>query len=267
MGDCLDGCNCDLVSEIAQMTEESSRMVSIGRHAPKGPWHIESHHHELYEMVIVTNGYEYVEADARRTRAAPGDILMFKPGVAHEEWSDISDPLQTYFLAFAWAGDVADWPLHSVDAEGRIRLLSAWLYAGRDSTLTDVRSVQDAFFHALMLEFIRLSHRWENPLIASVRGFVRQNIGTSLTVDMLAQHAGMSKFHFIRRYRHLTGRSPMEDVRMIRVGHARDLILTSNLPLKAVAPMSGLGDETSLYRLFRRHLNMTPGQLRRSVRG
>ena len=248
------------------MPDTVARMISMGFNDPKGHWHIKSHDHPNHEMIVVTAGHEDVAVHGRKLRAGVGDILMFKPGVAHEEWSGVDDPVQTYFMSFSWPGDTSDWLLHSVDEQGRIRMLSSWLYAGRDAAAPETRAAEEAFFFALIREFTRLRGWQEDSLVASVRNFVRQNIGTPLTVDMLARHVGISKFHFIRRYRRLTGRSPMEDVRMIRVGHARDMILTSNLPLKAIAPMAGLGDEISLYRLFRRYLKMTPGQLRRTVR-
>lgn len=248
------------------MPDPVPRMISIGLNAPKGHWHVDSHHHPHCEMIVVTHGYEDVMAPDGKVRAGVGDVLLFKPGQAHEEWSGVKDSLQTYFLCFQWDGDMSGWALRSFDEQGRIRLLSAWLHSERDTSRPGAPAAQAAFLHALVREFICLQGQQEDPLVASVRNFVRQNIGTPLNVDMLARHAGVSKFHFIRRYRQLTGRSPMEDVRMIRVGHARDMILTSNLPLKAIAPMTGLGDETSLYRLFRRYLKMTPGQLRRTVR-
>ena len=111
-----------------------------------------------------------------------------------------------------------------------------------------------------------MANHTEHTLATTVRQYVQQHMAQPLTVDLLARHAGMSKFHFIRRYRQLTGRSPMADVRLIRVQQARALILSSGQPLKAVAPLVGLGTEAALYRLFRRYLHITPGQLRRMVR-
>jgi transcriptional regulator GlxA family with amidase domain len=73
----------------------------------------------------------------------------------------------------------------------------------------------------------------------------------------------MSKFHFSRRYRQLTGLTPMEDLRQLRLEAARDLLLTTDLPLKAIAPRTGLGDEYHLSRLFRRAFGIAPGELRR----
>jgi AraC-like DNA-binding protein len=240
------------------MAERHPEIVSIGCNRPHGCWHIASHAHDLFEMVVITGGREDVAVAGRRFCAAAGDVLLFAPGVAHEEWSAARDTVQSYFLTFK-AADASEWPLLSSDRDGRMRLLASWLYAGRDARDRGRQPVDRAFFQALT------RHR-ENPLVESVRAYVRQNIAAVFSVDRLAAHSGMSKFHFIRRYHQLAGRSPMDDVRMIRVGHARDLILTSSLPLKAIAPLAGIGDEISLYRLFRRYLGMTPGQLRRSVR-
>ena len=74
----------------------------------------------------------------------------------------------------------------------------------------------------------------------------------------------MTKYHFLRRYRALTGKTPMEDVRAIRLDFARNLILTTDLPLKLIAVQAGLGDAYQLSRLFRKHLNLAPSALRRA---
>jgi transcriptional regulator GlxA family with amidase domain len=57
----------------------------------------------------------------------------------------------------------------------------------------------------------------------------------------------------------------MEDVRMIRLEAARNLLLTTNLPLKAIAPRVGLGSEYHLSRLLRRHFDLGARELRRRV--
>jgi transcriptional regulator GlxA family with amidase domain len=55
----------------------------------------------------------------------------------------------------------------------------------------------------------------------------------------------------------------MRDLQLLRVESAKQLILTTDLPLKAIAPLAGLGDEYRLSRVFRRHLGLPPGALRR----
>ena len=55
----------------------------------------------------------------------------------------------------------------------------------------------------------------------------------------------------------------MADVRALRADFARDLILATALPFKAIAPRAGLGDEQAMCRTFRQLYATTPGELRR----
>ena len=58
----------------------------------------------------------------------------------------------------------------------------------------------------------------------------------------------------------------MEELRLSRLDQARTLLLTTNLPVKAIAPAVGIGDEYQLSKLFRSHFNLSPRDLRtRSV--
>ena len=236
------------------------------QHTQARNWHIAAHAHTNFEIIVIVAGHEDVAVNGETLRASTGDVLLFRPGVVHEEWSSAADPLQSCFITFRWPDDLADCPLHGTDPEGRIRQLCAWIVELRNATQRDELQTRDVFLRAAIQEYLRIAHHTEHSLATTVRQYVLQNVTKPITVGQLARQAGMSKFHFIRRYRQLTGRSPMADVRLIRVQQARDLILSSGLPLKTVAPRVGLGSELALYRLFRRYLHITPGQLRRVVR-
>ncbi len=141
-----------------------------------------------------------------------------------------------------------------------------WLHAEtqRHSPLTPTQN--RTLLHAILVEFVRLWRHAGTGLVEATRRYVRRNIAEPIALDDLADRAGMSKYHFVRRYKSLTGRTPMEDTRVMRVEYARSLILTTSLPLKAVAPRAGLGDQYHMSRLFRRYLDMTPGEIRATVK-
>ena len=118
------------------------------------------------------------------------------------------------------------------------------------------------FFEALVTEWLRLAQHREHPVVETVRDYILKHIAEPLTLADLAKTAGMSKYHFARTYKKITGKTPLEEVREIRVQHARGLILTTNLPLKAIAPLAGFGDEYRLSRVFRKVLEVRPGEIR-----
>ncbi len=243
-----------------------ARFLAIGNNVPDECWHIRAHSHQHSEVLVFNAGQEVIETGGQRYIASPGDVFFFGPGVVHEEWAVRSRPLNSYYLSLS-ATPRADWPLHLKDIQGRLHLLAAWLYAERDAYVPAANDAANAFVAAFLAEYARLATHEENALVDTVREYVRENIASALSLEVLAARVGISKYHFVRRYKEVTGRTPMADVRAIRANHARDLILTTSLPLKRVAVMAGLSDGVTLSRVCRRYLGFTPGQLRRQHSG
>ena len=56
--------------------------------------------------------------------------------------------------------------------------------------------------------------------------------------------------------------SPAEVVRRVRVDAAQRLLEESSLPVKAIAAHTGLGDPSTLWRVFTQQLGITPATYR-----
>jgi len=54
----------------------------------------------------------------------------------------------------------------------------------------------------------------------------------------------------------------MEELRQIRLHEARNLVLSSDLPMKMIAAKVGIGDEYQLSKLFRRYFGIGPRDMR-----
>lgn len=234
----------------------------VGRHAPAPGWHVSTRGHPHHEVVIVLSGRQRAVTPAGEALAGPGDVLLFPRGLPHDEHDAGAPGYESLFVAVAAERLPERLPLCIHDSAGRIRQLAAWLFADRDSSRREVRDACQALGEAALAEFLRLAAHREKPLVERTRAFVRQRLAEPLTLDQLAAQAGLSKYHFLRTYRREAGRSPMADVRAMRLARARDLILTTRLPLKAITQLAGLHDAVNLSRLFRRHYRMTPHELR-----
>lgn len=248
------------------MKKNPARFEGIGLSEHTAAWKMRPHAHAMHEMIVIDTGAMFVRILGKVTRAGTGDVLVYPRDVAHEEWADARSPARTYWISFSSDVRADALPLLTHDTTGRIRLLAAWLYAERDSHSEQAAYARDAFTQSILAELLRAADRADDNLIRNVRAYVRDHVDEPLTLDRIARHVRLSKYHFIRTYKRLAGRTPMQDVRMIRLQVARELILTTDQPLKTIAPRAGLTDEYHLSRLFRRYLDMTPGQLRRIVR-
>jgi AraC-like DNA-binding protein len=226
-------------------------------------WHLGRHVHPHHELIVVMEGSQRVRIDGRDVRGYAGEVLFYRAGVHHEEWQEPGHSLLTLFMTFACDSIPQAMPVCLRDTERRIRTMSGWM---RDERLRESpvsEDLQQSYLNAIIAEMVRLWRFGHGGLVSDTRHYIRENIEDHMTLDGLADMNGMSKYHFIRRYKALAGRTPMEDVRMLRLDHARDMILTTSIPLKEIASKTGLGDVYHMSRLFRRCLGFAPGSLRK----
>ncbi|MFX9181128.1 helix-turn-helix domain-containing protein, partial [Acinetobacter baumannii] len=66
-----------------------------------------------------------------------------------------------------------------------------------------------------------------------------------------------------RHYRKLVGKTPARAIEAIRVEAARDLLSTTNLPIKLIAERCGFGTEDTMRRSFLRAISVPPQDYRR----
>ncbi|WP_158790815.1 helix-turn-helix domain-containing protein [Granulicella sp. L60] len=84
-----------------------------------------------------------------------------------------------------------------------------------------------------------------------------------LSLDKLANLAGCSKRHFLRRFHAETGTSPHQYILNKRLESAYAQILDSSDPLTEIALRCGFSSDSHMASLFRRRFHISPGELRR----
>lgn len=80
---------------------------------------------------------------------------------------------------------------------------------------------------------------------------------------LLAKRAGLSLPQFNRRFRALTGKSPIRYLIMRRIDRARKLLAETPLSLGEIADALGYSDIFYFHRQFRAETGQTPGAIRR----
>jgi AraC-like DNA-binding protein len=244
------------------MCAAEARFLGAGLVAPDPRWRMQPHAHDFHEMIFVTRGRLLLEAAGRRHLCVPGDVLLYPARVVHAERSHPDDPLASVFLSFACAGIRQPDVVRRFDARGRMGQLARWLYEDRLDSGPDAGRGRRHLLACILAEFGRDAQSGDRRLVDAVRSYVHGHVGERITLDHLARVAGLSKYHFLRRYRDAAGRTPMEDVRAMRVAYARELILGTDLLMKEIAPRAGLGDQYAMSRLFHAVLGVSPRTLR-----
>lgn len=87
---------------------------------------------------------------------------------------------------------------------------------------------------------------------AGLHAWIRENLGQPLTVERMAEIAGMSPRTFSRRYRDRTGVTPARAITALRLEAAQSAIQRGTSSLKQIARDYGFGDERNLRRALQR---------------
>jgi transcriptional regulator GlxA family with amidase domain len=96
-----------------------------------------------------------------------------------------------------------------------------------------------------------------------LQSFIDAHPDEDLSVPALARRTGMSERHFSRVFTAQTGLPPGRYVERSRADAARRMLEITDDPLDRVARVCGLGSPETLYRVFRRHWRVAPGDYRR----
>jgi AraC family transcriptional regulator len=100
------------------------------------------------------------------------------------------------------------------------------------------------------------------PELARVLAHVEGNLGGDLRVDALAQVAGLSRAHFVRRFAGEVGLPPSGHVFARRMDRVERLLTASEMNVAEIARATGFADANYLAKAFRRHRGLSPMEFR-----
>jgi AraC-like DNA-binding protein len=99
-----------------------------------------------------------------------------------------------------------------------------------------------------------------------VRDFIELHLEERISLQMLAQIAGLSVHYFARAFKQSEGVTPHDYLLQRRVERAQELLAETDLPLSEIAIAVGFADQSHCARRFREHVGLTPSRYRWSMR-
>jgi len=105
-------------------------------------------------------------------------------------------------------------------------------------------------------------HLHKIDLIKSVLEYTEHHYSAPITLNELAEIAGMNPRYFCRFFRSITHQTPMEYVNMYRIEKAAQLLHSTRLPITDICMECGFNDSSNFIKVFRKYKGMTPKQYR-----
>ncbi|MEO8177822.1 MAG: AraC family transcriptional regulator [Deltaproteobacteria bacterium] len=215
-----------------------------------------------HELTVIVRGSQTTIREDGEATSGPVEALVLRVGTRREERNAGEVDLHRLRITFHWRNAPADLPEMVQDTCGRLHEIASWLVAERDAQFPNVSDYRQGLLRALVGEYLRLSVVAASRIEEKTRTYMLRHLGEPITLEDLASNIGMSRYYFCRVYKEVAGHTPMEHLRALRLERAKDLIRSTALPLKAIAPEVGFGSAQHLCRLLHDRFGVGVRELR-----
>ena len=99
----------------------------------------------------------------------------------------------------------------------------------------------------------------DEKLLERIMTVINNNISnSSLSVDGLAEEVGISRVHLHRKMKELTGQTPHDFIRNIRLKQAANLLSEGDMNVAEIVYACGFGNAASFATVFKKYYGMSP---------
>ena len=211
----------------------------------------------------------------------PGQVLVLPKGRSHTYQSDSNQPWSIYWAHFdgervSQFMDYLGFPVTQSNSSKPVITLRNWRPLLSDVTqllnlqherLTLDRGILASSLLRKLISEIPMLAKRELPQknefnLTTLDRYMRDNSHKSLLLEELAEFAGLSKFHFSKRFRHETGVAPLQYFTRMKVEQAAQMLLEGNYTIRQVSQTFGFDDPYYFSRLFKKHCGLSPQHYR-----
>jgi len=248
---------------------------------------MEYHYHEFDKIVIFLSGTASYIMEGRSYFLEPWDVLLVSHHLIHKPVIDPNDPYERVVIyldpGFIRSHSTKDADLSACFRLARRRQFALMRPEGDElkqlqALLTTLeQALSDKGFGGELLSrtcFLQLlihlnramvrdhTDRDEtasrhDPKIELALSYINEHLSEDLSVDTLAGQIYVSKYHFMRRFKELTGCSVHQYITQKRLLAAARL-LRSGVSAQNACARCGFQDYSAFQRAFRRQFGMTP---------
>ena len=224
------------------------------------------HTHDEYVISVNLGGLEEVWLDGKRFEVQPDMLTVYPPAAVQASRSLSGEDWQCLSLYVAPAAFPAYFDCLPPDLPSRLPRPD--LAAALRQLATQDASLREEAVIALLARLPRqLSSPSDNAsssgslLVRRVQQQLLDDLSQPLTLEVLAQQAGITPAHLVRRFHQACGLPPLAWQMQQRMAEARRQ-LRAGQSIIEVALATGFADQAHFSKTFSRFCGMTPGRYR-----
>lgn len=239
--------------------------------------------HTDHLLIFCHQGSGRFQTEHHSGQLEAGQVLFLRKGVAHSYQADPDAPWSIYWAHFA--GELVDQYMEYIgvqaDTSAPVVRLSNWRALLPDVTqllnlqhqrLTLERALLAAnLLQKLLIQLpnLRRDQQSQNTdfSLTTLERFMHDNSHRSLELNDFAQFSGLSIYHFSKKFRQLTGNSPIRYFNQLKVREAQRMLVETSHSVRQIGHTLGFEDAYYFSRLFKKVTGQSPTEFRQQKLG
>ena len=235
-------------------------------------WESKTHHHPWFEFNYISDGKLYTTIGDTEFCAEAGSSFLIPPGFPHSHTHYGSD----FDTGFCLRWKISRASEKNIYYEKFCRTLQIPHYCGFDANIGILANcnthieAQLAFINWLIYlcemrnkNDSKLPER-ENGIANQVIMYLNEYYDRAITVQDVASSLNMSYRSLSRNFKKETGITVIEKLNEIRIAAAKNLLISTNLPINEIAVKVGYANEYYFSNTFRQYSAATPSAFRKN---
>lgn len=228
------------------------------------------HKPEEYHYLYVLEGGDRICVGNDTFEMTPGVMYLTAPGIRHGFCSGTEKKLVTVELKFTLTDPVlqkraAELPPMVKDPSGQLVQLLERILQEAENTGLYRRELMELRLRELLYLLLRLSNGEKTSektsaevAMSPVLLYIRDNLHRNISLEDLAAAAHLEKAYFSRKFKEISGCTPMEYLRCTRLAKARELLRYSDMTVTQIAESLGFQSLRHFSRTFHQHIGCSP---------
>lgn len=218
---------------------------------------------QFNHFLLVTEGEGQFEVDGKIFCLSAGEGLFMRPNIKHS-YKATNSAFSTLWVTFVGAENVLDYykiaGFFTFNFSSTLLTASRSLYnfcMGNSTVLT--RSAEG---YAWLISWLHALYAPSAPITVRVNRFLEANFSRPLTLDEIADAAGMSRFALCHYYKENCKTTVIAELKKIRIAKAKEMLRHSSDSVEAISQYCGFDSPSYFGKLFKEQTGLSPHKWR-----
>lgn len=258
------------------------KLLYVTHHRYDSHWHSTPHTHNFTELFYVIQGKGSFFVSDTYYPIKEDDMIVVNPHVLHTETSKDDHPLEYIVLGIEGLVFITE---HDEEKHFDFSIHNYYNYKHEIlfylKTLTNEFKSKDEYADTLMQNLLEVliinmirrtntilqvatTKRNDKKECIFIENYLKEHFKEDITLDQLSELTYINKYYLVHAFTKYKGISPINYLLECRIHEAKMLLETTNLRTRDIASIVGFSSQSYFSQVFRRMMNCTPQQYRKT---